>query len=147
MIRAICSRSPKFRSVSMSTMPAPRESSKTSSRGRIPPVTMQVLTPTKPHTAPPPKMFLPIEILEQIVNYMSIPTQLIFAQTNRAMRDMVYDDSRWVAKLKDMGVWNEGEARRAMEEELLRKLDEEKRKKEEVVLGRPVRTGTTSTTL
>jgi recyclin-1 len=124
---------------------APRESSSTFSRGSIPPVTMQVLTPTKFVPAPPPKMTLPIAIVEQIVDHMSVPSQLTFARTSRAMRDMVYDDSRWVSKLKAMGVWNEEAARKAVEEELMHKRDIEKRAKEEAVLGRPVMTPDTTT--
>jgi len=116
----------------------------TSSRGRIPPVSMAVLMPTRAAAPKPTKMALPVEILEQIVDYMPVSTQLTFARTNHAMRDMVYDDSRWVSKLKAMGVWNEEEARRAAEEELQRRREEEEKRREEVVLGRPLTNGTTT---
>ena len=123
---------------------APRETPTTSSRGSMPPVSMAILTPTRNVPPTPSKMALPIEILEQIVNYMPVSTQLTFARTNHAMRDMVYDDSRWVAKLKAMGVWNDEEARRAADEEIQRQRHEEQRMKEEAVLGRRVTNGTTT---
>lgn len=89
-------------------------------------------------------MALPIEILEQILNYMPVTTQLTFARTNHAMRDMVYDDSRWVARLKAMGVWNEEEARRAAEEEITNRREAEQRAREEAVLGRRLTNGATT---
>lgn len=63
------------------------------------------------------------------------------------MRDMVYDDSRWVAKLKAMGAWNEEDARRAAEEELERQREAMHRARQESVLGRTVSNGTGSTTI
>src|SRR5271169_5458793 len=119
---------------------APRESNSSFSRGRIPPVSMAVLTPTRFLPTPTPKMSLPIELLEQIVDYMPVQTQLRFARTSHAMRDMVYDDTRWVTKLKDMGVWNEEDARRAVEEEIALQREAVQRAKEEAVLGRTVTT-------
>jgi recyclin-1 len=35
---------------------------------------------------------------------------------SKRLQEMVYDDTRWVARLKDMGVWNETEARQRYEE-------------------------------
>jgi recyclin-1 len=78
------------------------------------------------------------------VNYMPVSTQLTFARTSHALRDMVYDDSRWVSKLKAMGVWNEEEARQAAEEEIQHRREEEQRRKDEAVLGRRVTNGTTT---
>lgn len=40
------------------------------------------------------------------------------------MREMVYDDTRWVARLKSMGLWNEAEARRRFEETVRRRKEE-----------------------
>ena len=60
---------------------------------------------------------------------------------------MVYDDSRWVAKLKAMGAWNEEDARRAAEEELERQREAYQRARQESVLGRTVVNGTGSTTI
>jgi recyclin-1 len=105
-------------------------------------MTMAVLTPTRLFTAPTPsKMTLPVELLEQIVDYMPVPTQLVFARTSHAMRDMVYDDTRWVTKLKSMGAWNEDEARRAAEEEVRSRREAIQRAKQEAVLGRQVVNG------
>lgn len=39
------------------------------------------------------------------------------------MQEMVYDDSRWVQRLKVMGVWNDGEARKRFEEALKAKRE------------------------
>lgn len=39
------------------------------------------------------------------------------------MREMVYDDTRWVARLKSMGCWNETEARRRFEEAMRRRAE------------------------
>ena len=64
------------------------------------------------------------------------------------MRDMVYDDARWTARLKDMGVWNEEGARRAAEEEILLAREAAFRKKQEAVLGRTLtNSGIGSTTI
>ncbi|CAK7269893.1 F-box protein: endocytic membrane traffic, recycling ReCYcling 1 [Sporothrix epigloea] len=64
------------------------------------------------------KTALPAEILAKIVDYLPVPEQLTFARTCHRMREMVYDDTRWVSRLKSMGVWNEAEARRRFEEVL-----------------------------
>jgi len=42
------------------------------------------------------------------------------------MQEMVYEDTRWVQKLKMMGVWNEAEARARIEEAVRRKLEAQK---------------------
>lgn len=52
------------------------------------------------------------EIMSLIIDYLAIPDQLATAQTARRMREMVYDDTRWVKKLRSMNVWNENEARK-----------------------------------
>ena len=138
---------------------APREPLQPSSRGRnaqpyinttsapVPSLSMAVLMPVKASRPTLAKLFLPFELLEQIVDYMPVQTQLRFARTNRTMRDMVYDDSRWVAKLKAMGAWNEEDARRAAEEELQRQREAYQRARQESVLGRTVSNGTGSTTI
>jgi recyclin-1 len=105
---------------------------------------MEVLTPTRILAPPPSKMSLPVELIQEIVDYMSVETQLQFARTSHAMRDMVYDDARWVAKLKAMGAWNEEDARRNAEEEILRRRQMQQRAAEEAVLGRTLANGTTT---
>ena len=47
------------------------------------------------------------------------------------MRDMVYDDTRWIQKLRWMGCWNEAEARRRHDEARRRKLDAQRAKETE----------------
>lgn len=44
-----------------------------------------------------------------------------FARVSRRMQEMVYDDTRWVHRLRLMGVWNEAEARKRFEEAMKRK--------------------------
>jgi len=46
-----------------------------------------------------------------------------FARTSRRMREMVYDDTRWVARLRSMGCWDEAEARRRFEEAMKRRRE------------------------
>jgi recyclin-1 len=50
--------------------------------------------------------------MSQVLDYVG-PTDLIrVAQASKRMREMVYEDARWVQRLKRMGCWNEEEARR-----------------------------------
>src|SRR6187549_1974954 len=65
----------------------------------------------------------PAEILVHILDYLPVADQLRFARTSHRMRDMVYDDTRWVARLQSMGVWNEAEARRRFEEAVKRRRE------------------------
>ncbi|KAI0471992.1 exocyst complex component Sec10-like protein [Xylariaceae sp. FL0804] len=69
------------------------------------------------------KAALPAEILVSILDYLPIPDQLRFARTSSRMREMVYDDTRWIARLKSIGCWNDLEARRRFEEAMRRKRD------------------------
>ncbi|KAL1880225.1 hypothetical protein VTK73DRAFT_6053 [Phialemonium thermophilum] len=69
------------------------------------------------------KPVLPAEILVTIIDYLPVPDQLRFARTSRRMREMVYDDSRWVTRLRSMGCWNESEARRRFEDAMRRRYD------------------------
>lgn len=56
-----------------------------------------------------------LEILSVIVDYLSIPDLIRFAQVSRRMQEMVYEDSRWVSRLRSMGCWNENEARKRVD--------------------------------
>ncbi|KAI0840232.1 exocyst complex component Sec10-like protein [Hypoxylon sp. FL0890] len=69
------------------------------------------------------KTVLPAEILVAIIDYLPVPDQLRFARTSKRMCEMVYDDTRWIARLKSMGCWNELEARRRFEEAMKRKRE------------------------
>ena len=61
------------------------------------------------------KPLLPAEIIAQILDYTTIPCLLRFARVSKRMREMVYDDSRWVQRLSLMGCWDEVEARKRAE--------------------------------
>ena len=52
-----------------------------------------------------------LEIMASMLDFLSVPDLLVMARTGRRMREMVYDDTRWVKRLRSMGVWDEGEAR------------------------------------
>ncbi|EAU35334.1 conserved hypothetical protein [Aspergillus terreus NIH2624] len=59
---------------------------------------------------------LPAEIMSSILDYLS-PVDLIrAARASKLLREMAYDDSRWVQKLKRMGCWDELAARKRVEE-------------------------------
>jgi recyclin-1 len=69
------------------------------------------------------KPVLPAEIISTILDYLPIPDIMSFGRTCRRMQEMVYEDSRWVQRLKVMGVWNDGEARKRFEEALKAKRE------------------------
>ncbi|KAJ4425209.1 F-box protein: endocytic membrane traffic, recycling ReCYcling 1 [Gnomoniopsis sp. IMI 355080] len=73
------------------------------------------------------KAVLPAEIIVTILDYLPISDLLRFARTSSRMREMVYDDTRWVARLKAMGLWNEVEARRRFEEVMRRRKEAQER--------------------
>lgn len=50
-----------------------------------------------------------------------------FARTSRRMREMVYDDTRWVARLRSMGCWDEVEARRRFDDAMKRRREQASR--------------------
>ncbi|KAE8152410.1 exocyst complex component Sec10-like protein [Aspergillus avenaceus] len=59
---------------------------------------------------------LPAEIMSSILDYLS-PVDLIrAARSSKLLREMAYDDTRWVQWLKRMGCWDELEARKHVEE-------------------------------
>ncbi|KAI0167288.1 exocyst complex component Sec10-like protein [Pestalotiopsis sp. NC0098] len=67
------------------------------------------------------KPALPAEILATILDYLPVGDLMRFAQTSRRMREMVYDDTRWVPRLKSMGLWNEAEARQRFDDAMKRR--------------------------
>ncbi|KAH8598214.1 exocyst complex component Sec10-domain-containing protein [Bisporella sp. PMI_857] len=69
------------------------------------------------------KPILPAEIISTILDYLPIPDLMNFSRTCKRMQEMVYEDSRWVPRLKVMGVWNDGEARKRFEEALRAKRE------------------------
>jgi len=64
-----------------------------------------------------------VEILVTILDYLPVSDLMHVARTSRKMREMVYDDTRWVIRLKSMGVWDEGEAKRRFEEAVRRRRE------------------------
>ena len=52
-----------------------------------------------------------LEILSTILGLLAVSDLIRFARVSKRMREMVYDDSRWVQRLRLMGCWNESEAR------------------------------------
>ncbi|KAI1036915.1 hypothetical protein LB503_003144 [Fusarium chuoi] len=69
------------------------------------------------------KASLPAEILVTILDYLPVADQLRFARASHRMRDMVYDDTRWVSRLKSMDCWDEVEARRRFEDAVRRRRE------------------------
>ncbi|KAI1131988.1 exocyst complex component Sec10-like protein [Nemania abortiva] len=69
------------------------------------------------------KTALPAEVIVSILDYLPVPDLMRFARTSSRMREMVYDDTRWVARLKSMGVWSDLEAKRRFEDAIRRKRD------------------------
>lgn len=67
------------------------------------------------------KTVLPAEIIAIILDHLPVSDLMRFARTCRRLREMVYDDTRWVARLRIMGCWNEAEARRRFEEAVIRR--------------------------
>ncbi|KAL8770745.1 MAG: hypothetical protein Q9209_003612 [Squamulea sp. 1 TL-2023] len=61
------------------------------------------------------KPLLPAEILSTILDYVTVTDLIHFARVSRRMKEMVYDDSRWVLRLRLMGCWDEKEARKRAE--------------------------------
>ena len=52
-----------------------------------------------------------LEILSLILDHLSVIDLIRCACVSRRLREMVYDDTRWVRKLQAMGCWDEGKAR------------------------------------
>ncbi|KAK6357510.1 F-box protein: endocytic membrane traffic, recycling ReCYcling 1 [Orbilia javanica] len=87
---------------------------------------------------------LPVEIIATILDYVPVSTLMRCARASKKLKEMAYDDSRWVNKLVAMGVWNEGEARRRFEDALKKKrlaqakLAEEERRRRAASIGASV---------
>ncbi|EFY91547.1 secretion pathway protein Sls2/Rcy1 [Metarhizium acridum CQMa 102] len=73
------------------------------------------------------KSKLPAEIFNHVLDYLPIADQLRVARTSRKLQEMVYDDTRWVSRLKSMNCWDEREARRRFEESLRKRREAAKR--------------------
>jgi recyclin-1 len=69
------------------------------------------------------KPLLPAELIATILDYLPVPDLAQCARVSRRLQEMVYDDTRWIQKLKAMGVWNDAEARQRFEQSRRRKGD------------------------
>jgi recyclin-1 len=69
------------------------------------------------------KPVLPAELIATILDYLPVSDLARCARVSRRLQEMVYDDTRWIQKLKAMGVWNDGEARQRFDEVMKRKVD------------------------
>ncbi|TPX15187.1 uncharacterized protein E0L32_004745 [Thyridium curvatum] len=69
------------------------------------------------------KPVLPAEILARILDLLPVPDLISAARTSRRMREMVYDDTRWVSRLQSMDCWNETEARKRFEDAMKRRRE------------------------
>ncbi|KAL1654757.1 F-box protein: endocytic membrane traffic, recycling ReCYcling 1 [Didymella pomorum] len=72
------------------------------------------------------KAILPAELINTILDYLPVTDMFSFARTSKRMQEMVYDDTRWIQRLKSMGCWNDVEAKQRFEEAMRRKLEREK---------------------
>ncbi|KAL8732457.1 MAG: hypothetical protein Q9181_003940 [Wetmoreana brouardii] len=79
------------------------------------PSRQDVLAPLRMTQIVGSKPLLPAEILSTILDYVTVTDLVHFARVSKRMKEMVYDDSRWVQRLHLMGCWNEVEARRRAE--------------------------------
>jgi recyclin-1 len=84
-----------------------------------------ILTTLQATTMFDSKPTLPAEILVAILDYLPVSDQMRFARASRRLREMVYDDTRWVARLKAMGCWDEAEARWRFEEHMRMRREKE----------------------
>ncbi|KAI5810183.1 exocyst complex component Sec10-domain-containing protein [Peziza echinospora] len=76
------------------------------------------------------KPVFPLEIMARILDHLPVSSLLTFARVSHQLKDMVYDDTRWVHKLRAMGVWNETEARRRYDEAIAARKRELQRQRE-----------------
>jgi recyclin-1 len=82
-----------------------------------------ILSSLKATTMIESKPVLPAEIISTILDFLPIPDLMNFARTSKRMLEMVYEDSRWVTRLKAMDVWNESEARKRFEDAVRKKRE------------------------
>ncbi|KAI5271848.1 hypothetical protein E4T47_04852 [Aureobasidium subglaciale] len=68
------------------------------------------------------KPVLPAELIATILDYLPVSDLITCARVSKRLQEMVYDDTRWVARLRDMGVWNETEARQRYEDSKKKRL-------------------------
>ncbi|OAQ96317.1 hypothetical protein LLEC1_00122 [Akanthomyces lecanii] len=67
---------------------------------------------------------LPAELLVAVLDYLPVADQMRVARTSRRIQEMVYEDPRWVSRLKSMGCWDEREARQRFEDAVRRRREQ-----------------------
>jgi recyclin-1 len=67
------------------------------------------------------KSALPAELIALVLNFLAPDDLIRCARVSHLLQEMVYDDTRWVQKLKAIRVWNEVEARQRFEEAMKRR--------------------------
>lgn len=72
------------------------------------------------------KAVLPAELINTILDYLPIADLFRFARTSKRMQEMVYDDTRWIQRLKSMDCWNDVEAKQRFDEGMRRKMEAQK---------------------
>ena len=77
------------------------------------------------------KPLLPAELIATILDYLPVSDLARCARVSRRLQEMVYDDTRWIQKLKAIGVWNDGEARQRFDEGMKRKADAQRAREAE----------------
>ncbi|KAI7517840.1 hypothetical protein KC316_g20617, partial [Hortaea werneckii] len=90
-----------------------------------------VLAPLRATQIVASKPVLPAELIATILDYLPASDLIRCARVSRRLQEMVYDDTRWVQKLRAMDAWNEVEARQRFEESLKRKVDAQRTKEAE----------------
>jgi recyclin-1 len=71
-------------------------------------------------------MLTSVELINTILDYLPVPDMFRFARTSKRMQEMVYDDTRWIQRLKSMGCWNDAEARQRFDEAMRRRMEAER---------------------
>lgn len=67
---------------------------------------------------------LAAELLVAVLDYLPVADQMRVARTSRRMQEMVYEDPRWVSRLRSMGCWDEREARQRFEDAVRRRREQ-----------------------
>lgn len=76
-------------------------------------------------------MLTAIEIISTVLDYLAVPDLIRFARVSKRMQEMVYDDTRWVQRLKAMGCWDEREAKQRFEDAMRKQWEGRKGKEQD----------------
>ena len=76
-----------------------------------------------------------VDLIQKLLDYLPVSDLMSFAKCSRRLKEMVYDDTRWIKRLKDMGIWNEEEARQRYEEAMAARKTEIEKKRVTGVAG------------